>query len=38
MKRRKFVNKGRSAAHFRSQVGKTKLPNMKAVSRGGIRL
>lgn len=36
MKRFK-VNKGRSAAKFRSQVGRTKAANIN-VMRGGIRL
>lgn len=38
MKRRSFVNKHRSAVVFRHKVGKTKMVNMKAVQRGGIRL
>lgn len=36
---RKSVNKGKSAAKFRGQVGKTKAINMRAAPmRGGIRL
>lgn len=35
---RKSVNKGASARKFRSQVGRTKAANLKAVMRGGIRL
>lgn len=38
MKRRSYVNKRRSAGRFRRQVGYTKGANVKAVSRGGIRL
>lgn len=34
---RKSVNKGRSAAKFRGQVGRTKAANIN-VMRGGIRL
>jgi hypothetical protein len=36
---RKPVHKGASAGHFRSNVGRTKLINIKAAPmRGGIRL
>lgn len=35
---RKHVNKHRSAAQFRSNVGRTKALNMKGPMRGGIRL
>lgn len=36
---RRPVNKSRSAAKFRHQVGKTKFANMRAAPmRGGIRL
>lgn len=35
---RKNVNKSRSAAQFRSNVGRTKALNMKGPMRGGIRL
>lgn len=36
---RRPVNKSKSAAHFRRNVGKTKAINMKAAPmRGGIRL
>jgi len=38
VKRRQPVNKHRSAVVFRKQVQKTKMPNMAAVQRGGIRL
>lgn len=38
MKRRHPVNKARSASAFRKKVGKTKMPNVAAVQRGGIRL
>lgn len=38
MKKRSPVNKRKSALVFRHQVARTKLPNMKAVQRGGIRL
>jgi len=36
--KRMFVNKSRSARKFRAQVSRTKLPNVVAVQRGGIRL
>jgi len=37
--RRYSVNKGSSARQFRSKVGRTKAPNVKAgPMRGGIRL
>lgn len=32
------VNKAKSARKFRGQVAKTKVINIKAVSRGGIKL
>ena len=36
---RKPVHKGASASHFRSNVGRTKIINLKAAPmRGGIRL
>ncbi|WNK13294.1 MAG: hypothetical protein [Microvirus sp.] len=35
---RHAVNKHSSARKFRSQVGRTKGANIKAVMRGGIRL
>lgn len=38
MKRRVPVNKYVSAKSFRSQIKRTKLPNVVAVQRGGIRL
>lgn len=38
MKYRSKVNKAASARRFRSDVGRTKLANINAVMRGGIRL
>ena len=38
MKRRVSVNKYSSAKSFRRQISRTKLPNVVAVQRGGIRL
>lgn len=38
MRRRVPVNKFRSAKQFRRSVSKTKMANVKAVQRGGIRL
>jgi len=35
--RRSFVNKHKSARKFRSQVGRTKIANMRGPMRGGIR-
>ncbi|WNK13750.1 MAG: hypothetical protein [Microvirus sp.] len=36
--RRSGVNKSRSARQFRSQVSRTKAPNIRNVMRGGWRL
>lgn len=35
---RRPVNKGRSAKQFRRNIKRTKAPNVKNPSRGGIRL
>lgn len=35
---RSRVNKGRSAAQFRSNVSRTKAANLPGLARGGIRL
>lgn len=35
---RSHVNKGRSAAKFRHNVGRTKVINMRGLMRGGHRL
>lgn len=38
MRRRMRVNKSRSAKQFRKSVGRTKMANLRATQRGGIRL
>jgi len=38
MAKRFGVSKGRSAGKFKGQIARTKAPNMKQVTRGGIRL
>jgi len=36
--KRSHVNKAKSAARFRHQTGRTKVANVKAPMRGGIRM
>lgn len=36
--RRRGVNKGRSAAKFRRSVSRTKVANIRGLTRGGIRM